>query len=324
MNYQANVTSGFGDVELDIAQIEYFVVERVYALDRIGRMIYEVYGQLQFQQVTPVPAHGVEFRVEDALCRMRSTGELEHFNLASWVQVVFYPTWGEADSASRNHSTSDHTEAPGPPHIDSTIQPSQADEYYESDLEGSLTSSECDSEEGTTPARAPLLGSLVRGMQEISFSPPFSTTDDYEPTSGSTFEEPSFNTVQVEPGENVVRRGYAINYEYWPQDLQVVDWRHPTRENVLNLVDFFKEHRNANQRHTKVPLLCPVVGCHKVQRRPQALRDHLFFHFAIKPFECLHCQRAFETKANMGRHTKTCLLLPSSNEGTEEYYPLLE
>ncbi|CAE6461859.1 unnamed protein product [Rhizoctonia solani] len=52
---------------------------------------------------------------------------------------------------------------------------------------------------------------------------------------------------------------------------------------------------------------CPLGKCGKVQRRPQALRDHLYFHFGIKPYKCqFGCQQAFETKANMERHTDTC------------------
>ncbi|CAE6431839.1 unnamed protein product [Rhizoctonia solani] len=52
---------------------------------------------------------------------------------------------------------------------------------------------------------------------------------------------------------------------------------------------------------------CPLGTCAKVQRRPQALRDHLYFHFGIKPYKCqFGCQQAFETKANMERHTDTC------------------
>ncbi|KAF8603895.1 hypothetical protein BDV93DRAFT_606576 [Ceratobasidium sp. AG-I] len=341
---------GLGDVDLNLAEITYFTIrESVYALNHSAWAIYKVDDSLELELVIFVPAPLIEFHVEDTLFRMRDANELQRFDIVSWEKMTLYPSWGEACAASRSHASAlgsvyptpavastsfrrdarptdvsinpayGDPEAAGPSHIRAAIQPGQAEsEYYESDLEGSdLTSSDCDDEEETAPTWAPLLGSLEWGIQRIPFSPLLSTSDEYEPDGSSTLTGTNLAPAQVGPAEGVAHQGCSIICgEHWPRILRLIDWRHPTQEHVINLVKFLKTQPKPTQGEPKPPLLCPVVGCHKQQRRPQALRDHLFFHFGIKPYECQHCPRAFETKANCGRHTKTCPLLQSSHAGT--------
>ncbi|KAG8776475.1 hypothetical protein FRC12_000888 [Ceratobasidium sp. 428] len=73
----------------------------------------------------------------------------------------------------------------------------------------------------------------------------------------------------------------------------------------------FKARREVLQKQAgrALDIKCPVENCWKAQRRPQALRDHLYFHFGIKPYSCENfgCPIAFETEANMKRHMETCM-----------------
>ncbi|CAE6511958.1 unnamed protein product [Rhizoctonia solani] len=83
----------------------------------------------------------------------------------------------------------------------------------------------------------------------------------------------------------------------------------PDRSEIDNWFQQLKRCRaiQAKAGHRLQEVRCPLSTCAKVQRRPQALRDHLYFHFGIKPYKCqFGCQQAFETKANMERHTDTC------------------
>ncbi|KAG8703839.1 hypothetical protein FRC11_010417 [Ceratobasidium sp. 423] len=85
--------------------------------------------------------------------------------------------------------------------------------------------------------------------------------------------------------------------------------QHPDQNEIDNWFQQLKRCRaiQAKAGHRLQEVRCPLVNCAKVQRRPQALRDHLYFHFGIKPYKCqFGCQQAFETKANMERHTDTC------------------
>ena len=283
------------------SKADFIIKSDVYALDYDTWSIYGVNKDLRFTSVTSGPAPGMVFRIEDTLFRMWSSGELERFD-ASWMSVKLYSSWGEANLENGSftfalstgvagsstsvtssmfqhdaaaHSIRDPTEATGPTHTFSTAQPTQAgEEYYEeSDMEGSeLTSSEYDEEEDTAVTQAPLLGSLGPmswGMQQIPFSPLLSANNDHEQT--------SFTPAQLEPGIDVAHQSYAVSFEHWPQDLQLIDWRHSTEEDVVNLVNFFKRQRNATRGQTKALLLCPVVGCQKAQRRPQALRVSAIF-----------------------------------------------
>ncbi|KEP46888.1 hypothetical protein V565_177060 [Rhizoctonia solani 123E] len=83
----------------------------------------------------------------------------------------------------------------------------------------------------------------------------------------------------------------------------------PDQNEIDNWFQQLKRCRaiQAKAGHRLQEVRCPLGTCAKVQRRPQALRDHLYFHFGIKPYKCqFGCQQAFETKANMERHTDTC------------------
>lgn len=201
-------------------------------------MVSKVHEPFDFETATSMPGPGMEFRVEGALLRMVDDKELERFGPFSWEKVTLYSSCGDAFEKSRNHAfiRSSHLEAPVQLHIHDIVQTTQAEgEFYESDLPGSELTSSSGEEDAAADV-APLLGSL----------------DGF-----------------------VAQQGFTISYEHWPQDLQVVDWQRPTRQNVVNLVNFFKKERSAAQKQDKAPLLCPVVGCHKKQRRPQALRVSL-------------------------------------------------
>ncbi|QRV74334.1 hypothetical protein RhiJN_02348 [Ceratobasidium sp. AG-Ba] len=83
----------------------------------------------------------------------------------------------------------------------------------------------------------------------------------------------------------------------------------PGKDEVDSWFDEFKNRRAALQKtRERVPdIRCPIEDCRKAQRRPQALRDHLYFHFDIKPYKCDYgCPLAFETEANKNRHLDSC------------------
>ncbi|KAG9128156.1 hypothetical protein FRC07_004268 [Ceratobasidium sp. 392] len=84
---------------------------------------------------------------------------------------------------------------------------------------------------------------------------------------------------------------------------------HPGQAEVDAWFEDFKSRRAALQRTRErlSDIKCPLAQCRKVQRRPQALRDHLYFHFGIKPYKCNYgCSNAFETEANKTRHLDSC------------------
>ncbi|KAG9083700.1 hypothetical protein FS749_005824 [Ceratobasidium sp. UAMH 11750] len=83
----------------------------------------------------------------------------------------------------------------------------------------------------------------------------------------------------------------------------------PGRVQIDAWFEEFKSRRTALQKtRERVPeIRCPINECRKTQRRPQALRDHLYFHFGIKPYKCdFGCPIAFETEANKNRHLDSC------------------
>ncbi|CAE6471668.1 unnamed protein product [Rhizoctonia solani] len=86
----------------------------------------------------------------------------------------------------------------------------------------------------------------------------------------------------------------------------------PDQEEVDNWMEDLKRQRAMQVKEgiRVATIRCPVTTCGKVQRRPQALRDHLYFHFNIKPHRCDYgCPIAFETEANKNRHHETCPVL---------------
>ncbi|KAG8700427.1 hypothetical protein FRC08_004713 [Ceratobasidium sp. 394] len=86
--------------------------------------------------------------------------------------------------------------------------------------------------------------------------------------------------------------------------------RVPSKEQVDDLVEAVKFERKNHETGGGPQLKCPLSACgyNKELRRPQALRDHLYFHFGIKPYPCGRngCDKTFQTKANRGRHFETC------------------
>ncbi|CAE6403700.1 unnamed protein product [Rhizoctonia solani] len=83
----------------------------------------------------------------------------------------------------------------------------------------------------------------------------------------------------------------------------------PDQPEIDNWVDDMKLYRALRMKEgiRLEPIHCPLSTCRKIQRRPQALRDHLYFHFSIKPHYCDYgCPIAFETEANKNRHHETC------------------
>ncbi|CAE6509565.1 unnamed protein product [Rhizoctonia solani] len=87
----------------------------------------------------------------------------------------------------------------------------------------------------------------------------------------------------------------------------------PDREDIDNWIEDMKRYRTMQVKEgiRVAAIHCPVPTCGKGQRRPQALRDHLYFHFNIKPHGCdFGCPIAFETEANKNRHLETCPRAP--------------
>ncbi|KAJ1307019.1 hypothetical protein OPQ81_007998 [Rhizoctonia solani] len=58
----------------------------------------------------------------------------------------------------------------------------------------------------------------------------------------------------------------------------------PGQEEVDSWMEDMKRYRAMQVKEgiRLAPIRCPVSTCGKVQRRPQALRDHLYFYFSIK------------------------------------------
>ncbi|CAE6511942.1 unnamed protein product [Rhizoctonia solani] len=86
----------------------------------------------------------------------------------------------------------------------------------------------------------------------------------------------------------------------------------PNQEEIDNWLDDMKRHRAMQVKDgiRVSPIHCPIPTCGKYQRRPQALRDHLYFHFDIKPHRCDYgCPLSFETEANKNRHLETCPMI---------------
>ncbi|KAG8766410.1 hypothetical protein FRC12_006900 [Ceratobasidium sp. 428] len=87
--------------------------------------------------------------------------------------------------------------------------------------------------------------------------------------------------------------------------------QYPAQAEVDAWFQQFKARREVLQKQAgrALDIKCPIENCWKSQRRPQALRDHLYFHFGIKPYSCENfgCPIAFETEANMKRHMDTCM-----------------
>ncbi|KAJ1306999.1 hypothetical protein OPQ81_007979 [Rhizoctonia solani] len=111
---------------------------------------------------------------------------------------------------------------------------------------------------------------------------------------GNTSSGPSSPTLSIGSDE-----GHALpRLSQYPNQREIDNWFHQLKR--CRAIQAKAGHRLQEVR-------CPLEKCAKVQRRPQALRDHLYFHFGIKPYKCqFGCQQAFETKANMERHTDTC------------------
>ncbi|CAE7210806.1 unnamed protein product [Rhizoctonia solani] len=85
----------------------------------------------------------------------------------------------------------------------------------------------------------------------------------------------------------------------------------PDQVEVDQWIEDMKRHRamQVKDGFRLSAVRCPVAGCRGTQRNPRALRDHLYFHFSIKPHRCDYgCAIAFETEAKKNRHLETCPL----------------
>ncbi|CUA74636.1 hypothetical protein RSOLAG22IIIB_05644 [Rhizoctonia solani] len=83
----------------------------------------------------------------------------------------------------------------------------------------------------------------------------------------------------------------------------------PSQDEIDNWIKDLKRHwaMRAKDGIPASPIRCPVPTCGQFLRRPQALHDHLYFHFDIKPHRCDYgCPLSFETEANKNRHFETC------------------
>ncbi|KAG8768693.1 hypothetical protein FRC12_005428 [Ceratobasidium sp. 428] len=83
----------------------------------------------------------------------------------------------------------------------------------------------------------------------------------------------------------------------------------PGQDEIDRWFDEFVARRRASEEtHKRLSdIRCPLEECRKLQMRPQALRDHLYFHFGIKAYKCLlGCANAFYTKAARDRHVQSC------------------
>ncbi|KAG8766110.1 hypothetical protein FRC12_007084 [Ceratobasidium sp. 428] len=91
----------------------------------------------------------------------------------------------------------------------------------------------------------------------------------------------------------------------------------PAQQDIDDWIEAVKHGRRQHDHSDSLLLMCPLQDCNynKELRRPQALRDHLYFHFGIKPYLCGRdgCSMAFETLANKKRHCTTCRYPANSN-----------
>ncbi|CAE6403672.1 unnamed protein product [Rhizoctonia solani] len=133
----------------------------------------------------------------------------------------------------------------------------------------------------------------LQGAAGSSWIPSPSSSDD---SHGNTSSGPSSPTLSI--GSDETHIGNLPQLSQYPDQAEIDNWFQQLKR--CRAVQAKAGHRLQEVR-------CPLSKCAKVQRRPQALRDHLYFHYGIKPYKCqFGCQQAFETKANMERHTDTC------------------
>ncbi|QRW17288.1 hypothetical protein RhiXN_05290 [Rhizoctonia solani] len=119
--------------------------------------------------------------------------------------------------------------------------------------------------------------------------------------SQSTVSQSEMHSMSTNTSEEESLRPLGPN----PDQLEIDEW-----------INHMKQYRalRAKEGIRLAPIRCPVLTCGKIQRRPQALRAHLYFHFSIKPYWCDYgCPIAFETEANKNRHLETCAFAQGSN-----------
>lgn len=224
----------------------------MFALDHPAWTIFRMHRLSGFQPFMTCPCPGEDFYIENTRLRMDRDGALARSNFDQLVNVNFYSSPDEAYLESKNTlaqsptyqphagpstagtstssqrglhlvdvaASSTHGHRPGSwiAHTRSAVGSSSTQgmqndgEFYESDLEGSLSSSDCDGED-TARTRAPLLGSLDGVPQQIPFSPTLSAADESEPTTGNVSAEIFFNSIHAEPGWEVDYLGWVIGYK---------------------------------------------------------------------------------------------------------------
>ncbi|KAG8782105.1 hypothetical protein FRC12_021230 [Ceratobasidium sp. 428] len=87
---------------------------------------------------------------------------------------------------------------------------------------------------------------------------------------------------------------------------------------VDNWVEQYQKGRRVRGSQRLTKMACPVPGCDQKPRRPHALKEHLYFHFKIKPHVCGFCSKGFETVTNQKRHEKTCADAPQPGSANSE------
>ncbi|EUC55624.1 hypothetical protein RSOL_125560 [Rhizoctonia solani AG-3 Rhs1AP] len=153
--------------------------------------------------------------------------------------------------------------------------------------------------EVTFPALEPALSELVRYIE----------ANNLHITADSIYTPPSSGPSQSTSSETGMQ---DTNMDAPEDGLRILS-PSPDQEEIDGWMEHLK-WRRAMQVKDGIrvsPIHCPVPACGKFQRRPQALRDHLYFHFNIKPHRCDYgCPIGFETEANKNRHLETCPMVP--------------
>ncbi|EUC55669.1 hypothetical protein RSOL_126230, partial [Rhizoctonia solani AG-3 Rhs1AP] len=153
--------------------------------------------------------------------------------------------------------------------------------------------------EVTFPALEPALSELVRYIE----------ANNLHITADPIYTPPGSGLSQSTSSETGVQ---DTNMDVSEDGLRILS-PSPDQEEVDGWIEHL-EWRRAMQVKDGIrlpPIHCPVSTCGKLQGHPQALRDHLYFHFSIKPYSCdYRCPMAFETEVNRNRHLETCPLVP--------------
>ncbi|KAG9090922.1 hypothetical protein FS749_000192 [Ceratobasidium sp. UAMH 11750] len=154
------------------------------------------------------------------------------------------------------------------------------------------------------------LGRLNDTIDSPSVAPVvFETTPGNEPSASDLALEPrvdfgSFSTLDL-VNDQVDWQNHSAAYEKPIASASSHAVTFGSKDDIDTWVDSLRTQRK--RKNTSRPeLQCPREGCGTVIRRPQALKEHLYSHFNIRPYQCLHseCAEAFAIASNRDRHTK--------------------